>query len=47
MDRRRRDGLGFREVVHYLVLLQHLATGHKGTVISLGDIVNSLIPADL
>ena len=41
------DGLGFREVVHYLVLLQHLEAGHKGTVISLGDIVNSLIPADL
>lgn len=42
-----RDGLGFREVVHYFVMLQHLAAGHKGTVISLGDIVNSLIPADL
>ena len=41
------DGLGFREVVHYFVMLQHLEAGHKGTVISLGDIVNSLIPADL
>ena len=42
-----RDGLGFREVAHFFVLTQYQATGHKGTVISFEQIVNSLIPAEL
>ena len=42
-----RDELGFREVVHYFVLSQYQAAGHVGSMVSFGDIVNSLIPADL
>ena len=42
-----RDGLGFREIAHFFVLTQYQATGHKGTVISFEQIVNSLIPAEL
>jgi len=42
-----RDGLGFREIAHFFVLTQYQATGHKGTVVSFEQIVNSLIPAEL
>ena len=42
-----RDGLGFREIAHFFVLTQYQATGHKGTVVSIEQIVNSLIPAEL
>ena len=42
-----RDGLGFREIAHFFVLKQYQATGHKGTVVSFEQIVNSLIPAEL
>jgi hypothetical protein len=42
-----RDGLGFREVAHFFALTQYQATGHKGTVVSFEQIVNSMIPANL
>jgi hypothetical protein len=42
-----RVGLRFREVAHFFVLTQYQATGHKGTVVSIEQIVNSLIPAEL
>lgn len=42
-----RDGLGFREVVHFFVLEQYRDTGRQGSVVSFGGIVNSLIPAHL
>ncbi len=42
-----RSGLGFREVVHFFVMLQHNQAGHKGTVVSFGEIVDALIPAHL
>ncbi len=44
---RGRDELGFREVAHFFVMLQHQAAGYEGTVISFGHIVDSLIAADL
>ncbi|MCK5326097.1 MAG: hypothetical protein KAJ57_08810 [Woeseiaceae bacterium] len=39
--------LGFRQVVHFVVLSQYRAAGHTGTVVSFREIVYSLIPADL
>ncbi len=42
-----RKGLGLREVAHFFVMTQHQATGHKGTVVSFGEIVDSLIPENL
>ena len=42
-----RDKLGFREVVHFFILAQYTTAGHKGTIISLREIVNSLVPANL
>lgn len=42
-----RNGLGFREVVHFFVLKQYRDTGREGSVVSFGGIVNSLIPAHL
>ena len=42
-----RDGLGFREVAHFVTLAQYQAAGHKGTVVSLEQIVNSRISANL
>jgi len=42
-----RNALGFREVVHFVVMLQYKATGHEGAVVSFGKIVNSLIPEEL
>lgn len=41
------DGLGFRQVVHFVVTSQHRAAGKEGTVVSFRDIVYSLIPASL
>ena len=40
-------GLGFRQVVHFVVLSQYRATGKLGTVISFKEIVYSMISADL
>jgi len=42
-----RKELRFREVVHYFVFSQYLATGHKGTIVSLRDIVDALVLANL
>ena len=42
-----RESLGFREVVHYLVLAKYRDTGRDGSVVSFGGIVNSLVPAHL
>lgn len=42
-----RKELGFREVVHYFVFSQYLATGHRGTVVSLRSIIDALVPADI
>jgi hypothetical protein len=42
-----RDGMGLREVVHFFVMSEFLKAGHGGAVISIGEIVNSLIPGDL
>jgi len=44
---RGRDELGFREVAHFFVMLQHHAAGYEGAVVSFGHIVDSLIPADM
>lgn len=40
-----RSGLGFREVAHFFVMLKHNEAGNKGTVVSFGEIVDTLIPA--
>jgi len=42
-----RSGLGFREVVHFFVMLKHIEAGHKGAVVSFGEIVDTMIPAHL
>ena len=42
-----RDGLRFRELVHFFVVSQYLASGNVGTVVSFRKIVDALIPADL
>jgi len=42
-----RDGLGLREVVHFFVMSEFREAGHAGTVISIRDVVNSLVPANL
>jgi hypothetical protein len=42
-----KDGLGFRQVVLYVVTSKYRAEGHEGTVVSFRDIVYSLIPAGL
>lgn len=40
-------GLGFRQVAHFVVISQFLAAGHKGTVVSIKNIVYTMIPAEL
>lgn len=42
-----RTSFGFREVVHFFIMLQHREAGHKGTVVSFGEIVDALVPAHL
>jgi hypothetical protein len=42
-----RKELRFREVVHYFVFSQYLATGRKGTIVSLRSIVDALVPANI
>jgi len=39
--------LGFREVVHYHLLTQHLKDGGTGIEVALDDIVRALVPKDL
>jgi len=41
------EGLGFREVVHFVVLSKFQTTRNVGTVVSFKSIVYSLIPADM
>ena len=42
-----RQKLGFRELVHFLVMQRFLASGQVGSVVSFGEIVNSPVPAEL
>ncbi|MDH3991154.1 MAG: hypothetical protein OEV34_18615 [Gammaproteobacteria bacterium] len=42
-----RKGLRFRELVHYFVVSQYIAAGHRGTHISFREIVNALVPEDI
>lgn len=42
-----RRRLGFREVVHFFVMFKHIEAGYKGSVVSFGEIVDALIPANL
>ena len=42
-----RQGLGFRQVAHFVTLSQYSAIGNVGVVVSFKKIVYSLIPADL
>lgn len=42
-----RKGLGFRELVHFFVMSRYQAEGRVGSMISFGDLVNALVPADL
>jgi hypothetical protein len=44
---RGRDGLGFRQVAHYVIMSQYSAAGYEGTVASIRKIVYSRVPADL
>ena len=44
---RAREGLGFRQVVHFILMSEYRAAGHVGTVVSFRDIVYSLIPENL
>ena len=39
--------LGFRHIVHFLVMSKFKAAGHVGAVVSFREIVYSLIPSDL
>jgi hypothetical protein len=39
--------LTFRQVVHFVVMLQYRTAGNSGAVVSFRDIVYSIIPADL
>ena len=39
--------LTFRQVVHFVVMLQYREAGNSGAVVSFRDIVCSMIPADL
>ena len=42
-----REGLGFREVAYFFVVSQYVAAGHVGTVVSLREVVDLLIRADM
>ncbi len=39
--------LGFRHIVHFLVMSKYKAASHVGAVVSFREIVYSLIPSDL
>lgn len=41
------DGLGLRQVAHYVVMSQYREEGHEGTIRSLRNIVYGLIPDNL
>jgi hypothetical protein len=42
-----RHGLRLRELAHYVVLERYRELGHAGSVVSFGEIVNSMIAPDL
>ena len=42
-----REGLRFRELVHYFVVSQYIAAGHRGTLISFREVINALVPEDI
>jgi len=42
-----KEGMGFRQVAHFVVSSQYRAAGNLGSVVSFKDIVYSMIPADL
>ena len=42
-----REQLGFREVAHYFVFSQYVASGHEGTVVSVRVIIDEMVPADI
>lgn len=42
-----RKKLRFRELVHYFVFVQYLEAGHEGSIVSMKDIIDSLVPADI
>ena len=42
-----REGLGFREVVHFLIHAQFKDNGRKGSIVSFGSMVNALVPGHL
>ena len=39
--------LGFRQLVHFIIMSQYRALGRTGTIVSFRDIVYSRIPPDL
>lgn len=41
------DALRLRQVAHFLIMSQHKESGHVGTVVSVKEIVYSLIPEDM
>jgi len=44
---RGQDGLGFRQLAHYVIISRFRADGHEGTIASIRKVVYSRIPADL
>ncbi len=42
-----RDRLGLREIAHYVVLERYRERGHAGSIVSFGEIVNSMIAPHL
>ena len=42
-----RDGLGLREVAHFLVMSRYRDEGKPGATISFGAVVNALVPEHL
>jgi hypothetical protein len=40
-------GLGFRQVVHFIVMSQYEAEGHSGSIVSFREIVYSNIPENM
>ena len=42
-----KEGLGFREIVHNLVLTEYLKAGNSGSIVSFKDIAYSMVPANL
>ena len=43
----RREGLGLRELAHFVIMALHRSRGHVGAVVSFAAIVEALIPPEL